>query len=72
MTFLTHKNATVNHHAATFIYLGKDCQCTAIRRNVWLLLEGKRKRDQKHGNARGETGFRITIIMMQEIRSEEE
>jgi len=49
------------------------CQCTAIRRNGWLLLEGKRKRDQKHGNARGETGgFRITIIMMQEIRSEEE
>jgi len=38
-----------------------------------LLLEEKRKRDQKHGNARGETGgVRITIIMMQEIRSEEE
>jgi len=38
-----------------------------------VLLEEKGKRDQKHGNARGETGdVRITITMMQEIRSKEE
>jgi hypothetical protein len=38
-----------------------------------LLLEEKRKGDQTHGNARGETeDVRITIIMMQEIRREEE
>jgi len=73
MTFLTHKNATVNHHAATFIYLGKDCSLAGYCDSSKWPVVIRRKKDQKHGNARGETGgVRITIIMMQEIRSEEE
>jgi len=49
MTFLTHKNATVNHHEATLIYLGKDCSLSGYcDSSKWLVVIRRKKgRDQK-------------------------
>lgn len=74
MKFLTHKNTIVNHHAVTFIYLRKDCSMSLYWDSSKRLVVTRRKKEKEaRRNARGERGgVRITIIKMQEIRSEED
>jgi len=53
MTFHTHKNATVNHHAATFIYLGKDCSMSVYwDSSKWLVVIGRKKKKRPEARKR--------------------
>jgi hypothetical protein len=42
--FLTHKNTTLNHHAVTFIYLGKDCSMSVHWDSSKRLVVTRRKK----------------------------